>query len=145
MFREIVKFISDRTGFPMGPGSRIQFGHQVQQAPPRMVLIQEAGGATYFYPNEDMADFMVQVLCRAPSYFEAREDAWVVYKAIHGTSGWNLPRIDGSGEDYIAMTIDAVYLPQYLGEDEDRRHIFSTNYVFRMEEGSCREFVSGSP
>jgi hypothetical protein len=43
------------------------------------------------------------------------------------------------------MTVEALAIPQYLGVDDNRRHLFSTNYIFRMEEGSCKEFVSGSP
>jgi hypothetical protein len=135
MFREIVQFISDRTGFAIG--TRIQAGHALQDAPVRMILINEYGGVTNFYPNTDVMDVAIQVLNRAATYFEAREDAYAVFDAIHGQSGWTLPRIDGSGEDYLAMTIEAPFAPQSLGQDDNRRFLFSTNYIFRMEQGSC--------
>ena len=135
MFREICQLIADLTGFAIG--TKLQIGHLKQNAPVRYVLIQETGGPPEFFPNEDMADVAIQILNRAATYFEAREDAHAVYTAIHGTSGWTLPRMDGSGEDCLAMTVEAVYLPQYLGVDENNRHIFSTNYIFRMELGAC--------
>jgi len=142
MFMEIVQLISDLTGFAIG--SRIQYGHSLQSAPVRCVLIQETGGGPNFY-CPDMVDMTVQVLTRAAKYSEARADAWAVFNAVHGTSNWELPRLGGaSGEDYLAMTVEALAAPQYLGEDDNRRHLFSTNYVFRMELGSCGESGSGS-
>lgn len=141
MFREICQLIADLTGWTIG--TKLQVGHLKQTAPVRYVLIQESGGATNYWPNEDVADVAIQVLNRAATYFEAREDAYAVYNAVHGTAGWNLPRMEGSGEDYLAMTVEAIYLPQYLGVDDNNRHIFSTNYIFRMELGSCEQ-VSGS-
>lgn len=142
MFKEIVTLISGLTGFAIG--GKLQYGHSLQKAPVRCVLVQETGGEPNFYCT-DMVNVMIQVLTRAEKYKEAREDAWAVYHAIHGTSGWELPRLDGlSGENYLAMTVEALYAPQYLGEDDNRRHLFSTNYVFRMEEGSCGESGSGS-
>ena len=135
MFKEIVTKISGLTGLAIG--SRIQYGHSLQAAPVRIVLIQETGGEANFY-CPDMVNVTIQVLCRAAKYEEARADAYTVFEAIHGTSGWELPRLDGaSGEDYLAMTIEALAAPQYLGEDDNRRHLFSTNYVWRMELGSC--------
>ncbi len=141
-FREIVQLIADLTGFTIG--TKLQAGHLKQNAPVRYVLVQETGGATEYFPNEDVVFVAIQVLTRAATYYESREDSYAVFHAIHGTAGWNLPRMDGSGEDYIAMTVEAVYAPQYLGVDDNNRHIFSTNYIFRMEQGSCAEPGSGS-
>jgi len=140
MFREICTLISTLTGFPIG--GKLQAGRWAQDKPQRCVLVQEGGGVPTFYPNGDMVDMAIQVLCRAEKQSEAREDAWVAFDALHATSGWNLPRIDGSGPDYLAMTVEALSAPQYLGEDDNRRHLYSVNFIFRMEEGSC--FESGS-
>jgi hypothetical protein len=137
MIKEIATLISDLTGFVIG--AKLQVGHQTQDAPVRRVLILESGGVPYFYPNTDMVDMAVEVLCRATTYWEARDDAWAVFDAVHGTSGWNMPRLVGVGDDYLVTTVNALYAPQYLGEDNNRRHLFSTNYIFRVEEGSCSE------
>ena len=141
MFKEICTLISGLTGFALDV--KLQVGHLLQSAPERYVLVQETGGEANFY-CPDMKDMLIQVLCHSETYFEAREDAYAVFEAIHGTSGWNLPGIGGN-PDYLAMTVEALAVPQYLGVDDNRRHIFSTNYIWRMEEGSCKEFVSGSP
>lgn len=142
MFDEICALIQTLTGFAIG--SKLQYGHWAQDKPQRAVLVSEAGGTAEFYPNVDVIDVAIQVLCRAETYKQAREDAYIVFRALHGTNNWNLPRIVGSGSDYLAMTVDAVGIPYYLGVDNNRRHLFSTNYIFRMEEGSCVEPASGS-
>ena len=142
MFKEIVTLIHDLTGFAIG--TRLQYGHALQDAPVRAVLVQETGGMPNFY-CPDMIFVTIQVLCRGAKYSEARDDSYTVFEAIHGTSNWELPRLDGlSGEDYLAMTVEAIAAPQYIGEDDNRRHLFSTNYIFRMELGSCGESGSGS-
>jgi hypothetical protein len=49
-----------------------------------------------------------------------------------------MPRLDGvSGPDYLAMTVEALNPPQYIGQDKNGLFEFSTNYIFRCEEGSC--------
>lgn len=142
MFDEICTLIQLLTGFPIG--GKLQYGHWAQDKPERAVLIQETGGLTNFYPNIDVVDVAIQVLARSKTYKEARADAYAVFHALHGTNNWNLPRLVGSGPDYLAMTVEAIMAPAYLGVDENRRHLFSTNYIFRMEEGSCAEPASGS-
>jgi hypothetical protein len=134
MFREICKFIEDRTGFkpPM-----LQIGHRAQGAPVRCVLVQETGGGETNFYCPDMANVLIQVISRAKTYFEARDDIYTVYETLHGTSGWNMPNFTGTGPDYLAMTVEALAVPQYLGEGENREHEFSVNFIFRMEQGSC--------
>lgn len=141
MFREICQFIEDRTGFTRASGT-LQPGHRTQDAPDQCILVAEpAGGEPNFY-CPDMANCNIQVVSRAKTYFEARDDAWAVYQALtnyggYPSSGWNLPRIDGTGEDYLAMTIEAIAIPAYIGQDEKYRYEFSVNFIFRMEEASC--------
>jgi len=55
-----------------------------------------------------MANLEIQIITRAKSYFDARDDAWTVYEAIQASAGWNMPRIDGSGGDFLAMTVNAI-------------------------------------
>ena len=136
MFREICKLIEDRTGFKP---PFLQIGHRIQGAPDRCVLIQESsGGETNFY-CPDMANLVIQVISRAVprEYFQARDDIHVVYEAFHGTAGWNMPNWTGTGPDYLAMTVEALAVPQYIGTDENGRHEFSLNLIFRCEQGSC--------
>jgi hypothetical protein len=135
MFREICLFIQAQSGFG---GPMVQEGHRLPNAPDRCVLISEAGGAEVFPDLPDMANVMIQVITRSRSYAEASTDSWAVYQALHGEAGWNLPFAGpGSGADYLAMTIDAISTPQYIGQDANGRFEFSTNYIFRMEQASC--------
>lgn len=134
MFRNIVQLISDLTGFAVG--SRLQSGHVVQNAPVRMTLIQETGGEANWYLMPEQIEPTIQVLTRAETYLTAREDAYTVFNALHQIATWPLPQYE-SGIDYLVYSIEALAVPQYLGVDDNRRHLFSTNYIFRIGEGTC--------
>ena len=142
MFMEICTFIESRTGFVIG--STLQAGHRLQTAPERCVLISESAGGATEPDLPDRADFLIQAVSRAKTYFNARDDCWTVYRALHGTAGWNMPRLDGSGADYIAWTVEALAIPQYIGQDENGLFEFSVNFIFRMAEASCGAESSGS-
>ena len=135
MFREIVQFICDQTGFVLG--TNLFAGHRPQNTPDRCVLIAETAGGSTIPSEKDMADFQIQALSRAKTYFEAREDCWTVYEAIHSTFGWNMPNWTGSGDDYLAMSVYALAIPQYIGQDENGRYEFSVNFIFHCEVASC--------
>jgi hypothetical protein len=141
MFREIVTFIANRTGFTIG--TTLQIGHRLATAPIRCVLIAESAGGATVPELPDRADFLIQALSRGKTYFEARDDAWTVYNALHGTAGWNMPTLAGSGGDYIAWTVDALAIPQYIGQDVDGRFEQSVNFIFRMAQASCGAGPSG--
>lgn len=138
MIREISTLIETLTGFAIG--TTLQVGHRVQDAPDRCILVGESGGGSpnYYMAFVGMADVNIQVLARGMSYFEARDDCWAVYNALSGTSNWNMPAV-GSGPDYLAMVVEAISTPAYIGQDENGRYEFSVNFIFRVEEGSCEE------
>jgi hypothetical protein len=141
MFQEIVTFIEGKTPFVLG--TTLQAGHRLATAPDRCVLIAESGGGATVPELPDRADFLIQALSRAKTYFDARADAWTVYTALHGTAGWNMPILSGSGDDYIAWTVEALAIPQYIGQDVDGRFEFSVNFIFRMAQASCGAGPSG--
>jgi len=142
MFMEICSLTEGLTGFAQG--STLQVGWRTQDAPDRCVLLSESAGGATVPELADYADVLIQAVSRAKDYFSARDDAWTVYRALHGTAGWNMPRLDGSGSDYIAWTVDALAIPQYIGQDADGRFEFSVNFIFRVAEASCGESGSGS-
>ena len=135
MFKEICELIATRTGFVIG--STLQAGHRLQSAPVRCVVISESAGGSTVFEAPDFAFFNIQALARAATYFAARADVWAVYEAFHGTSGWNMPNAAGVGDNYLAMTVEALSIPQYLGVDDNKRHLFSVNLIFRIEQATC--------
>ena len=141
MFQEIVTFIDGKTPFTLG--TTLQAGHRLATAPDRCVLIAESAGGATVPELPDRADFLIQALSRAKTYFEARDDAWTIYTALQGTAGWNMPNISGSGDDYIAWTVDAIAIPQYIGQDIDGRFEFSVNFIWRIAQASCGPGPSG--
>lgn len=133
MIQEISEFIEDKTSFDVGVDLFV--GHRPQDAPDRcQVLLERTGGVPYF-DLSDRADLPIQVLSRAMTYFNARDDAYEIYNAIHGTAGWTLPTIT-SGESYKAMMIGAQATPQYIGQDDKGRYEFSTNYIFKVKDAT---------
>jgi len=137
MFREVCQLIEDLTGFTKVSGY-LQVGHRVQDSPERCILVGESGGGETNPECPDMANINIQIISRAKTYFQARDDCWTCYTALHGTAGWNLPNLE-SGPDYLVMFIEALAIPQYIGQDENGLFEFSVNFIFRMEEGSCTE------
>ena len=134
MFREICTLIQTLTGLAIG--TTLQVGHRLQSAPVRHVVISESAGGSTVFQCPDFAFFNIQALARAATYFEARDDAWLVFNALHGTSGWNMPNLE-SGPDYLVMTVEAMGLPAYMGVDDNKRHLFTCNFIFRCEVATC--------
>lgn len=105
-------------------GVKLQVAHRELTAPDRCTVVQETGGGdTNFYVH-DMEWVMVQVVARALTYFEARADARAIHALLHGAAGIEF----GISPVFYRATITAVAVPQYIGQDEERRYEFSTNY-----------------
>ena len=83
----------------------------------------------------------VQLLNRAEDYMTAHDDAEELYEAFDQTAGWNLPLVvapAGTGRQYQAIVIDAYGPPAPVGNpDEKGLYVFSTNYIWKIEETSC--------
>ena len=129
MLKSICTFIQTHTSFLIG--TTLQAGWRPLTAPDRCNLVAESGGGSTIFDLPDRTDKMIQVLSRANTYFDARDDAQEIYDALHGAAGWELPEVV-VGKKYQAMIIEAVSIPQYLGIDEKGRHEFSTNYVWKI-------------
>jgi len=134
MQKEIVTLISTLTGFTIG--TKLQPFFRTQASPPRCVLISFSGGGQVVPDLRDQIFPTVQALSRSPSYGEALADIETVYAALHGSAGWNMPGQDG-GPNLIAMTVDALQAPAYLGPDANGLHEFTVNFIFRIEEATC--------
>jgi len=96
------------------------------------VVLESAGGGLHF-DLPDRIDKMIQIISRAKTYFEARDDAREIFNVLHGTAGWTLSAVAPAVQDYEAMVIEALADPQYIGQDDKRRYEFSTNYIFRIK------------
>jgi len=132
MIKEISKFIAGKTSFAIG--STLQVGHRTQKAPDRCnVVIESAGGGLHF-DLSDRVDKMIQIISRAKTYFDARDDAWEIFNVLHGTAGWTLSAVSPATQNYEAMVIEAVADPQSIGVDEKGRFEFSCNYLWRIQD-----------
>ena len=134
MLQEICNLVASLTG--LTKGADLQVGHRLPNAPERCTLIGESGGGESNYYIPDSMNLNIQAVTRAKTYFQARDDAWVVFNALHGTAGWNMSNV-GSGPDYLVEVIEAMATPQYIGQDANGLFEFSCNYIFRCRQGSC--------
>lgn len=134
MFREIVNFICLKSGFirdvELFPGDWPQ-SKQV-----RCLVVLENGGPV-FPMMKDWINAAIQMISRAENLFEARDDIYTIYNAIHGTFGWNMPNWTGSGPDYLATSVYALAAPYKLDRDENGRFLFTCNFIFQMTQASC--------
>ena len=132
MIKEFSTWITTRVA-GLTLGGNLQVGFRALDAPVRCHTILESGGPVYF-ELPDRIDYMLQIATRAANYQQARDDAWVIWKALHGTAGWNIPALTSGGQAYTAQTIEAMAAPQWIGQDEKFNHEFSCNYLIRMKK-----------
>jgi hypothetical protein len=109
-------------------GGNLQFGFRAQDAPVRCHALLDSGGpADFDLPYR--RDMMLQVATRGETIVQAREDAWTIYNAIHGTSGWTIGPLVSGGQQYKIWSIGALAKPQYIGIGEKSGFEYSTNYL----------------
>jgi hypothetical protein len=139
VIREIAQFIEDRTHGYFEIGRNLYVGYlpvvDALGAPviDQLAVVLENVGADVDGQLPDYADKYIQIWNRAKDFWEARDDAYVIYNVLHGATGWDLPVLT-SGEDYLAMVIDARSQPAPIAQPDDQGYfVFSTNYVFRIE------------
>lgn len=130
MLKEIATWLAARCGFTLG--ATMEFGHRKQTSADRCVLVAFNGGGATYPELPERIDQMVQILARSTSYMEAYEDSMTIFSSIHGRAALNMTVLV-SGQLYEAQVIAAVNAPQYIGPDENGRHEWSTNYVWRMK------------
>lgn len=131
MTKEIFETIAARTGFV--PGDTIHLGRWPQGEPDRCVLVAFNGGGNTVFDLPDRQDLMVQILTRAKDYNQAYADAMTCFNALHGAAAIDLVVLL-STDAWQAQTIEAINAPQYIGPDEQNRHEWSTNYIFRIKD-----------
>jgi hypothetical protein len=135
VLKELAAWIRDRVN-ALGTvpvlvlGTNVQVGFRAQDAPIRCHTLLDSGGpADFDLPYR--TDMMLQVMTRAGKYEyqEARDDAWAIYSAIEGTSGWTIGPLVSGGRRYKIWSVSALAKPQYLGMDEKGYPEFSTNFL----------------
>lgn len=98
------------------------------------VNVSEGGGIPD--PQIDRKDFVIQVMSRAKDKPKARKLSYDVYNLINKKFGLTLPSDTVDGESFPAVKtwkITAVALPGFIGNDENGRPLFSTNYTVTTE------------
>ena len=130
MIKEIATYIENNTEFEIDVN--IFAGFRPSEAPARCVAVLEStGGAVNAY-FPDAGDKAVQILSRAKSYWDAREDIYIVFNLLKSKAQVTLPAVGSI--TYKAEFIEAQHFPQSLQQDEEGRWEFSVNFVFKIRE-----------
>lgn len=132
MIKELTTYIANGvTGMVID--TNLFAGFRPAEAPSRCVAILEpTGGAVDSY-LPDAGDKGVEVLSRAESYWDAREDIYKVFDFLKSKSQVTLPVVV-EGTTYIAQFIEANSFPQSLQQDEEGRWEFSVNFTVRIKQ-----------
>lgn len=132
MLVEVGNCIELMTGGSFVLGDNLLIGWRPDDAPNRCAVCLEQAGGEVYGDLPDRVDLHVQVLTRSYDYHEARDDAYEIFRAIHGKCCKTLP-IE-SGANYKNEIIDAIAAPFYIGQDDKGRFEFTTNYVWFFKE-----------
>jgi hypothetical protein len=135
VLKELAVWLRDRiNGLGTSPalviGGNLQVGFRALDAPVRChALIENGGPSDFDLPYRK--DMMLQIVTRGDryQYEQTSADTWVIYNAIHGTSGWTIGPLSSGGQQYKIWSIGALAKPQYIGQDAKLNHEFSTNYL----------------
>jgi len=131
MIKEIAQYIENETGFTIG--TDLFVGHRLSTSPDECIVVLENAGGKPDFDLPDKVEKAIQIISRAATYFTARENAYTVYDLLHGKSGITLPIVVGSDE-FVAMVIEGMNVPQTIGQDDKSLWEFSTNFIFRMRD-----------
>lgn len=133
MLKEITQYIEDNTSWVIG--TDLYAGFRPEGSAVRcLVVLDNTGGRANYYLR-DAGDKLVQVVSRSNDYFQAKEDLTEIHDLLHGASGITLPVVDG-GDEYLANTIEALNLPQSIGQNDKGEWEFSVNFIFRYQKTS---------
>jgi hypothetical protein len=131
MIQAFSKFVEIQVGLTLG--TDLFSGYRPQNAPVECDVILESASGGVHFDLPDRGDIHFQIISRAKEQLDARARAWKIFRAIHGTAGWTLPVVN-PGQEYVAMVIEAMGTPQWIGQDDERRHEYSTNYIARIRD-----------
>ena len=127
MLKELATWLCTRVP-GLTRGLNLQVGFRAQDAPVRCHTLLDSGGpADFDLPYR--TDMMLQVATRGEDIVQARDDAWAVYNAIHGTSGWTIGPLVSGGQQYKIWSIGALAKPYHLGQDEKGNHEYTCNFL----------------
>ena len=107
-----------------------------ESVPDRCIIVRETGGSET--PWFRFSEPTVQILVRDTTNPAARKLAFEIFNKITSRFGLILPSIIVNGDTYPAIQIaqiSAIQKPFCLGEDENGRTEFTTNYKLVFKEG----------
>lgn len=129
MIQELLTYIEQaQSAFVIGDNLRLWADDSVGD---RCVVLQDIGGSPEFLPK-DVDTHLVALTSRAAAIIDARDDAYVIYNLLHGSAGIDLPEIV-TGTLYRVNTITARNSPQFVGQDDKGRFLWTITFIVRLQ------------
>jgi len=130
MLKEFANYIADQASLVIG--TSLYEGYWPTDSTDASSLVRETGGAEKPWSStRDTRSF--QVLSRGTTYFGARDQAHVIYDSLKVWGRIVLDVVDAGGT-FTIESMSALAPPQYVGQDDNGRFIFSFNYLIHMNE-----------
>ena len=117
-------------------GTNLFLGYAGQDASNIAVLniLQDNTGSALYPLLPDRNDRIITHVARHKDWRTAMEMAYVIYNVIHANrANIDFPII-GSMPQLNCQYMNAMTTPQYAGEDEKNRHIFTCDYMFKIKD-----------
>lgn len=135
MIKEVAQYIENETATGktvLKLGVNLFVGPVRTDAPAEAVQVIETTPGISHVVMPDIAQVPIQILSRGGTYLSARKYAYAVHNVLHGLIGVTLPVVD-NGPKYLVNICNG-NSPFYLGPDEKLSHVFSANYMFRIQQ-----------
>jgi hypothetical protein len=131
MIKELTKYIENNTSFVIDED--LFAGFRPVDSQDRCVAVLEPTGGMVNSYFPDSGDKMIQILSRAQSYWDARDDIYTVFDLLKSKAQVTFPTLI-SDTTYKAEFIEAQQFPQSVGQDEEGRWEFSANLLIRIRK-----------
>ena len=131
MIKELAQYIENNTSMVIG--TDLFAGWVTQGSQDTASVLTETGGATKDWSTTRRAPTF-QVISRGATYHTARDEAFTIFDLFNGTKGEITLPVITSGDDFMIENIVPISSPQYIGQDQERRFEFSTNYLIYTKD-----------
>lgn len=137
LFKRTCILIATECGLTIGTNTnQVQTGFLADDSPDRCQAFIDSGGEAAFDLGNEGRMFYLQVMTQATEPLLARGDAWQLFEQLAGfdskLNGKNLPVIVTGDMAWMVQSVLANAAPFYMGQDDRKRHVYSTNYQIRV-------------
>lgn len=131
ILKELTKYLEDNSTFTIG--TNLFAGHRPSGISVDCItILNTTGGYSDFYLI-DKLEIPLQFISRSINYYDAFENAKIIYDLLNGKSGITLPVVT-SGREFLINTIISMNAPYFLNKNQKGQIEISFNLRFHVQE-----------